>query len=91
MTARAHIIVQGLVQGVNFRYYTKMTADSLGVAGWVRNLRDGRVEVLCEGTEEQVAGMVEWCRKGPSSARVTFADVHPEEYAGEFTSFEIRR
>lgn len=68
-----------------------MAADKLGVTGWVRNLRDGRVEVLCEGTEEQVARMAEWCRKGPPSARVTSADVRSEEYAGgEFNTFEIR-
>jgi acylphosphatase len=91
MMVRTHIFVQGLVQGVNFRHYTKMTADNLGVTGWVKNLKDGRVEVLCEGTGEQVAKLAEWCRKGPPSAHVASTDVKPEEYAGEFKTFEVRR
>jgi acylphosphatase len=91
MMARAHIFVQGLVQGVFFRHNTKVFADSLGVKGWVRNLRDGRVEVVCEGSGEQVDKMVEWCRKGPPASNVSSLEVVTEQYEGEFKTFEINR
>lgn len=89
MTTRAHIFVSGIVQGVNFRYYTAATATELGLKGWVRNMRDGRVEVLCEGEEEKVNQMIEWCRKGPPSASVRGVGVVMEEYIGEFSAFDI--
>jgi acylphosphatase len=86
---RTHIFVTGIVQGVNFRYYTAATAKRLGLTGWVRNMRDGRVEVLLEGEKEKVDQMIEWCRQGPPSASVRNIDIIPEEYAGEFSTFEI--
>ncbi len=79
----------GIVQGVNFRYYTARTAKGLGLTGWVRNVSDGRVEVLCEGMEESVNQMIEWCRIGPPSASVRSIDFTSEEYTGEFSAFEI--
>ena len=90
MTGRAHIFVRGLVQGVYFRHYTEDTALRLGLTGWVRNLRDGRVEVLCEGPIERLEEMIEWCRSGPPAARVEEAQVSWEEYTGEFDTFTVR-
>jgi acylphosphatase len=90
MMTRAHIFVGGIVQGVNFRYYTVVAATGLDLKGWVRNLVDGRVEVLCEGPEEKVSRMIEWCRKGPPSASVSGIDFISEEYSGGFKTFEIR-
>ena len=90
MMARVHIFVRGLVQGVYFRHYTRITGRETGVTGWVRNLEDGRVEVVCEGTEEQIAEMIEWCRTGPAHARVDGMEVRHEEYTGEFKAFDVR-
>jgi acylphosphatase len=90
MKRRVRIVVSGIVQGVNFRRYTQMTARSLGVAGWVRNLPDGRVEGCFEGERDGVDALVEWCRSGPPSGRVDSLDLVEEPYAGEFTDFMIR-
>ncbi|MEJ2658812.1 MAG: acylphosphatase [Desulfobacterales bacterium] len=86
---RAHAIISGRVQGVFFRWETKRAADGFGVFGWVRNKRDGTVEALFEGLEENVMSILEWCKKGPPIARVTDVDVRWEDYRGEFSSFEI--
>ena len=86
---RVHVLVTGRVQGVNFRYYTLLQANRLGVRGWVRNLHDGRVEALFEGEEAAVDDIVTWCHTGPRSARVDRVDALPETYTGEFRGFEI--
>ena len=80
---RARVRVQGSVQGVFFRVETRDRARSLGVSGWVRNLRDGAVEAVFEGPEERVESMVEWCRRGPAGAQVESVDVDWEEPARE--------
>lgn len=87
---RAHIWVSGWVQGVFFRAHTKDMAVSLGLKGWVRNLRDGRVEGVFEGEEEALEQMLSWSRKGPSSARVDDVEVEWEEPTGEFGDFSIQ-
>jgi len=61
----------------------------LGVKGWVRNLYDGRVEVVAEGEEEAVENLIRWCHKGPRGARVVNVEVIREEYKGEFDTFSI--
>lgn len=83
--------MNGRVQGVNFRYSTKLEADALGLCGWVRNLPDGRVEALIEGPENAVRQLVDWCRSGPSLARVDEVNVEWGDYCGEFTDFSVRR
>jgi acylphosphatase len=90
MMARAHIFVRGLVQGVYFRHYTETTARRIGVTGWAKNLRDGRVEVLCEGRKENVLAMVEWCKQGPPHGRVDDVEVNWEEYRGDSETFDVR-
>jgi acylphosphatase len=76
---RAHVRVNGAVQGVFFRVETRDRARSLGISGWVRNLGDGAVEAVFEGPEERVESMVEWCRRGPAGARVESVDVDWED------------
>lgn len=90
MKQRVRIIVTGRVQGVNFRWYTQMTAQSLGICGWVRNLPTGAVEGCFEGDQQAVAAMTEWCRKGPQTARVDSVAIFEEQFSGEFDSFTIR-
>lgn len=72
---QALICVDGRVQGVYYRASTQAQAQSLGLRGWVRNLPDGRVELRTQGTRARVEALIDWCRKGPPSARVTAVDV----------------
>jgi len=88
--ARARVIVSGRVQGVFFRSETQDEAIKQGVAGWVRNVPDGRVEALFEGEKDKVDALIEFCRRGPAGARVTNVEVTWEDYTGEFKSFSIR-
>jgi acylphosphatase len=82
--------VSGEVQGVGFRYFTRLRARELGLSGWVQNLPDGRVEVWVEGPEPVVAQMLAWLRGGPPSARVGELEVR-EEPPERFERFEVRR
>lgn len=88
--ARAHVHVSGRVQGVFYRANTREQADRLGVAGWVRNLPDGRVEAVFEGPRDRVEQAVEWCHEGSPAADVEGVDVAWEDPGG-LDGFEIRR
>jgi acylphosphatase len=88
---RTLVNVKGLVQGVNFRWHTRMNAERLNVSGWVRNLPDGSVQGCFEGEERDVDALVAWCRRGPDWARVEEVAVTREEYRGDFGGFEVRR
>ncbi|MBC7189494.1 acylphosphatase [Candidatus Aerophobetes bacterium] len=87
---RAHILVEGKVQGVFFRATAKQVANSLGVKGWVKNRWDGKVELLVEGEEDAINRMIKWCHKGPPGAFVTNVEVEYEPFKGEFQNFTIR-
>jgi acylphosphatase len=87
---RVHVFVSGEVQGVFFRAETRRQAQALGLAGWVRNLPDGRVEAVFEGPEDAVERMVAWCRQGPSYAEVRDVEVEHEDPEG-LTEFDVRR
>ena len=86
---RARVIVEGRVQGVFFRHHTQETAFRLGVKGWVKNRRDGRVEAVFEGDQERVDQIIQWCHRGPSEARVTKVYMTLENYTGEFEDFSV--
>lgn len=83
------VVVSGRVQGVFFRDSTRRAARSRGVAGWVRNREDGKVEAWFEGDDDKVASMVEWARSGPSHADVDDVDVEDVEPEG-LDDFRIR-
>lgn len=85
-----HGYVSGKVQGVYFRQSTAEEAERLGLDGWVRNLDDGRVEVLFEGVEEAVRELAEWLWRGPSAARVTGVELEDQPLQG-LSGFVIRR
>jgi len=89
MNARANIFVSGLVQGVFFRDHTQRWGTSLNLTGWVRNLRDGRVEVLAEGDREKIDELISRLNEGPPSSQVESVNVKWEEYKGEFENFRI--
>ena len=86
---RAHVFVSGKVQGVYFRQNTKEVATRYKLAGWVRNLPDGRVEAIFEGDEMSVSEAIEWCHAGPQKASVQGVDVRFENYTGEFADFQV--
>jgi acylphosphatase len=89
--ARVHLLVSGLVQGVFYRQSTVDEARRLGVAGWVRNLADGRVEVEAEGDRAALEGLVAFCRRGPPSARVDDVAARWSAFAGDLGTFSARR
>jgi acylphosphatase len=82
-------VVSGDVQGVYFRDTCRRVAASERVAGWVRNLPDGRVEAAFEGAPEAVDRLVSWARQGPRTALVDSVDVFEEE-PEQLTGFQIR-
>jgi acylphosphatase len=87
---RVHLFVSGRVQGVFFRAHTRDLAQKLGLSGFVRNLPDGRVEVVAEGPEEKLQELIEFCHRGPPLAYVTNVEIHWEEPTGEFRGFSVR-
>ena len=86
----AQVVIHGRVQGVYFRAFTRDEARSLGLTGWVRNLRDGGVEACFEGDKEKVDQLVAWCWRGSPSSRVERVEVNHGPYSGAFDSFQIR-
>ncbi len=87
--SRAHLYISGRVQGVFYRACTQEEAKGLGLKGWVKNLDDGRVEVVCEGVREDILKLIEWCRVGPPGAIVRDVKVDWEPPTGEFNEFRI--
>ncbi len=90
-TRTVRAIVSGRVQGVAFRFSTQDEAESLGLVGWVRNLPDGRVEVLAQGPPEKVEALIQWCWRGPPLARVTSVEVEELAPRDDLRGFSIRR
>jgi acylphosphatase len=85
-----HLRIEGRVQGVGFRAWTEYEALSRGLRGWVRNRRDGSVEVVIAGEDAAVDAMIEACRQGPRLAQVTGLKIEPTEDDGkpEFRSLQ---
>ena len=88
-TIRAHLIIEGRVQGVWFRDSTRNEATRLNCTGWVKNCFDGSVELVAEGSQEEVEKLIEWCHHGPPAARITRVHEIKEDYTGDFDSFRI--
>jgi acylphosphatase len=86
---RTRVFVSGRVQGVWFRESLREQAVAAGVAGWVRNLADGRVEAVVEGPEAAVDRVVQWCHHGPPRAHVDRVEVRLESPVGE-SGFHVR-
>ena len=82
------LVIEGVVQGVGFRYAFQAQAVRLGLSGWVRNRRDGTVEAVVSGTPEAVEAMTAWAHAGPPSARVKRVEVSHTD--ASFTHFELR-
>jgi acylphosphatase len=90
MRVARRFLISGRVQGVGFRWFVRDVATRTGVAGWVRNLPDGRVEALVEGERESVMRVESALRSGPRGARVEHVVVDDDEPTGEHGDFSIR-
>ncbi|MCB1539501.1 MAG: acylphosphatase [Rhodoblastus sp.] len=90
MEAR-RVLVSGCVQGVGFRYFVVDEARALGLAGFVRNLRDGRVEAEVSGPADKVEALIAACRRGPPGSRVDGVEIAAASAAVLLEPFEIRR
>lgn len=86
---RKHLIIEGRVQGVFYRDSARRQARSLGLTGWVRNRSDGAVEAVVEGPGDHVGLFVDWCRRGPSAARVDRVQETEKAWTGEFDTFDV--
>jgi acylphosphatase len=90
MDTRVTAIVTGMVQGVNFRWFTQRRASELGLVGYVRNRADGAVEFVAEGSRDSLDRLLDAARAGPASAAVENVEVAWAAGTGEFRRFEIR-
>ena len=90
MRIARRFVISGRVQGVGFRWFARDAAMREGVAGWVMNLHDGRVEAFVEGDEEAVTRVERALRSGPPGGRVQHVTVIDEDPTGNLTSFAIR-
>jgi len=86
---RVHLLVTGKVQGVFFRQALKVVAKKNNVLGWVRNLKDGRVEAILEGDNKSINSVIEWTRIGPANSRVDDIEVSNEELKNKFSTFDV--
>lgn len=89
VTHRAHVFYSGRVQGVGFRYTAERLALGLKLAGWVKNLPDGRVELVCEGSKEKIEKLLEEIRQSSLKSVITRALCQWEKPTGEFKDFLI--
>lgn len=87
---RVYILISGRVQGVFFRRFVIHNAMRLNVNGYVKNLGDGKIEAVLEGSEEQVDELIKLCKQGPIGAKIESVDIKEEKYKGEFSNFEVR-
>lgn len=86
---RIQVVVHGRVQGVFFRATAQREARQNGLTGWVKNRRDGAVEMVVEGEEDAVKDFLAWAQQGPSTARVDKVETKWRSYTGEFSDFRI--
>jgi len=87
---RAQVTVRGIVQGVNYRWFTQRRATDLRLTGFVRNVADGSVQVTVEGEREVIEQLLDALRIGPSAAAVESVQVEWHASSGEFNRFEVR-
>jgi len=89
VTVRVHLFIDGRVQGVAYRYFVQNVAASLGLAGWVRNLPDRRVEAVFEGDRGTIERAIRMCHEGPPFARVTHIETQWHEQPEGLSDFRI--
>lgn len=90
MTKKIKILISGLVQGVNFRYYIKEKANELGVFGWVKNLDNGNLEIIAQGERKNLEKLIKWCQTGPRFSQVRDLHIEWQKPQEEFKGFGIK-
>ena len=90
MKTQVHVFYSGQVQGVGFRLTAEETAREFGVVGWVKNLRDGRVELVAEAEEQGLKTFLEKIRRGPMRNFIKQVELSWSEAGNTFDEFEIR-
>jgi acylphosphatase len=90
MPERLHVLVQGRVQGVGFRYATREAARKASLTGWVKNLPDGRVEAEFDGPRPDLEAILNWCHQGPAFARVDDVRATWSDSDEGHTKFQVR-
>lgn len=88
---RVQLLITGRVQGVGYRAWGCQMAMNLGLAGWIKNLADGSVAALLEGSEDAVRQMIALCHTGPRSSQVTQVSVIEQKYIGDLAGVTIQR
>ena len=88
-TKRIHIFVSGRVQGVFFRLFVRKHAKQLNIKGWVKNLSNGKVEIIADGEELNLNQLIILCKEGPRFAKVDYIEVQKENSTGKFDDFKI--
>lgn len=86
---RVHLMIHGDVHGVSFRYYTRKKAQELELVGFVRNVPEG-IEIVAQGEDRNVGILIDFCKRGPSSARVEDVEIVEEKPKDDFKNFEVR-
>jgi acylphosphatase len=84
---RVRILIEGRLQGMNFRYHTQQEAQRLGLGGFVRHLSDGRIEIDAQGDDESIEQLLAWCQDGPQSTQIKsilFRYDEPSEHISDF-------
>ena len=89
MDVRAHLYIEGNVQGVFFRRSARSKADELGVVGLIRNRKDGSVEAIAQGPKGKVDVFIKWCKKGPPFSKVEKVEIEWKKNLEDFEEFEI--
>lgn len=91
MIKQARVLISGFVQGVGFRHFIKNKALEFGLTGWVRNLPDGRLETVLQGSKEKINEMIELCKKGPLLSEIEDVEVEWQEEDKQFSDFLIQK
>ena len=86
---RVRLFVTGKVQGVFFRQTLKVIAKENDIFGWVKNLKNGKVESVLEGEVEKIDLLIKWAHSGPANARVEDVEIHNEKFTEEFSKFDV--
>jgi len=86
----ARIIIEGRLQGMNFRYHAQQQAEKLGLVGFVRNLADGRIEIEAQGNKDKVEALLEWCQQEPYDSNIRSILYRFDEPTKGYTEFMMR-
>ena len=89
MNSKIHVVVSGRVQGVFFRYFTKENAEKLGLCGWVKNTRDGKVELVAEGEKDNLETLIGKLKEGPPMSKVKDLEIEWGDFTGGFDEFKV--